>query len=91
MNREIVDELMTWTMEAILKPNIQELQDIKKKALQANDHQLVEFCSRFEQAIQNKQQIQPIFKELLEVNNKNIIRRVDEKLANRKSSEDLEL
>ena len=36
MNREIVDELMTWTMEAILSPNIQQLQDIKKKALQAD-------------------------------------------------------
>lgn len=91
MNRELFDELMSWTMEAILQPNIQQLQNIKKKALQANDQQLVEFCSRFEQATQNKQPIQPIFKELLEANNKNIIRGVDEKLANRKPPEDLEL
>lgn len=91
MNREIVDELMTWTMEAILSPNIQQLQDIKKKALQAKEQQLVEFCSRFEQAIKSRQPIQPIFKELLEANNKNIIKRADEKLANRKPPEDLEL
>lgn len=91
MNRELIDKLMNWTIEAVLKPDIQQLQDIKEKALQAGEQQLVEFCNRFEQAIQNKQPIQPIFKELLTANNKDIIAKANEKITHRRPPEDLEI
>ena len=91
MNRELVDELMSWTIEAILKPDVQQLQDIKEKALQAEEQQLVEFCIRFEQAIKNKQPIQPIFKELLTANTKNVIARTNEKITHQRPPEDLEI
>ena len=90
MNRELVDELMSWTMEAILKPNIQQLQNIKQKALQVRDLQLVEFCNKFEKAIQNKQPIQPIFQELLTTNNKMLLEKVDAKRTHQRPPEDLE-
>lgn len=91
MNRELVDELMNWTLEAVLKPNMQQLQNIKQKALQEGDTQLVEFCNKFEKAIQNKQSIQPIFQELLTANNKNILGRTEAKRTHQKPPEDLEL
>lgn len=91
MNRELVDELMSWTMEAILKPDIQQLQNIKQKAVEAEDQQLVEFCNQFEKAIQNKQSIHPIFKELLDTNNKIVLERADAKRTHTKPPEDLEL
>lgn len=91
MNRELVDELMSWTMEAILKPDIQQLKNIKQKALQLRDLQLVEFCNQFENAIQNKQPIQPIFQDLLTTNNKMILEKVDAKRTHQKPPEDLEI
>ena len=91
MNRELVDKLMSWTIEAVLKPDVQQLQDIKEKALQAGEQQLVEFCSRFEQAIQNKQPIQPILKELLTANTKDVMARANEKITQRRPPEDLEI
>lgn len=91
MNRELVDELMSWTMEAILKPDIQQLQNIKQKAIQVRDLQLVEFCNKFEKAIQNKQPIQPIFQELLTTNNKMILEKADAKRTNQRPPEDLEI
>lgn len=91
MNKELVDELMSWTLEAVLKPNMQELQNIKQKALQEGDTQLVEFCNKFEKTIQNKQPIQPIFQELLTANNKSILGRAEAKRTHQKPPEDLEI
>lgn len=91
MNKELVDELMSWTMEAILKPDIQQLQNIKKKAVEVKDQQLLEFCNQFEKAIQNKQPIQPIFKELLETNNRTILGKVEAMRTHTKPPEGLEL
>ncbi len=91
MNRELVDELMTWSLEAILKPDIQRLHNIKQKALQARDQQLVEFCDKFEKTIQNKQPIQPIFTELLATNNRMILARAEAKRTHTRSPEDLEI
>lgn len=91
MNRELVDELMSWTMEAVLKPDIQQLQNIKQKALEVRDLQLVEFCNKFEKAIQNKQPIQPIFQELLTTNNKMLLEKVDAKRTHQRPPEDLEI
>ena len=54
MNRELVDELMSWTLEAVLKPDVQQLQNIKKKALQLREVQLVEFCNQFEKNYKEK-------------------------------------
>ncbi len=91
MNCELVNELMSWTLEAVLKPDIQQLQNIKLKALQQGDTQLVEFCNEFEKAIQNKQSIQPIFQKLLAVNNRNILGRAETKRTHVKPPEDLEI
>lgn len=91
MNCELVDELMSWTLEAVLKPDIQQLQNIKKRAQQANDEQLIGFCSRFEDAISNKQPLQPVFKDLLTANNKNIIQKTNNSRTHQRSPEDLEI
>lgn len=91
MNCELVDELISWTMEAILKPDIQQLQNIKQKALQVRDLQLVEFCNKFEKAIQNKQPIQPIFQELLTTNNKMVLGKADAKRTHQRPPEGLEI
>ena len=90
MNYELVGELINWTIEAVLKPNIQQLQDIKKRAIQAKDKQLIEFCSRFEDAINNKQPLEPIFSDLLIENNKNIIQEANNIRTHRQPPEDLE-
>ncbi len=91
MNRELYDDLMNWTLEAVLKPDIQQLQDIKKRAIQANDEQLIEFCSRFEDAISNKQPLQSIFEDLLTANNKIVLQKANNSRTHQQPPEDLEI
>lgn len=70
---------------------MQQLQNIKLKALQQKDTRLVEFCNKFEKAIQSKQPIQPIFQELLTANNKSVLGRAEAKRTHQKPPEDLEI
>lgn len=91
MNNEIFNELMSWTMEAVLNPNMEELQNIKQRALQVKEQQLVKFCDRFEDAVNNKQSLNAIFKDLLETNNRNIIKSVNDRRVKHNPPEDLEI